>query len=611
MKKKQKKTQKDKNLEAIDAGIHLYKEHKIFGTCFVHIQIANSRITGKDGFALVEKQETICLNADKYLTPKEWAYVIAHNYLHLAFGHFDAEKMPGYESKKEKGKLVQYVECNYRLWNMACDIYVDKFLEEIKFGHSIHKNIAPVITGSLNNEISIYEELVEKQINPETNAFGTASIGACDMVGIENPEYHEENYRNTNTEEFSYALAESVSETINDSAGLTDGENTKIKQAANWFVSHYPLLGALAAGFEIIEDSKICQFNDVQIAAINVPEQKLFCNSSVRLSQEEWKFVLAHEYLHAGLLHQERCLGRDPYLWNVACDYVINGWLKELQIGEMPTVGVLYDENLKNQSVESIYDLLIQNIRQNSKLNTLRGYHKGDILGEKKESFHNSVTVDEFCRNAMRQGLEYHISSDRGWIPAGLIEEIKALSVPPIPWDVELAEWFDHYFVPLQKYHTYAKPSRRQSSTPDIPRPSYSYRKSDMDGRTFGVVIDTSGSMSASDIGKALGAVASYSVAHDVPYARVVFCDANAYDAGYISSEDIAGRVEVKGRGGTILQPAINLLEQTKDFPKDGPILIITDGAIENNLTIHREHAFLLTKGRRLPFKTNGKVFWM
>lgn len=122
--------------------------------------------------------------------------------------------------------------------------------------------------------------------------------------------------------------------------------------------------------------------------------------------------------------------------------------------------------------------------------------------------------------------------------------------------------------------------------------------------------MDTSGSMSTKLLGMALGAIASYAVAKEVPFARVIFCDAAAYDAGYLAPEDIAGRVEVKGRGGTVLQPGIDLLESAKDFPKDGPLLIITDGFIEEKLNIHREHAYLIPKGRRLPFKVKGKVFY-
>jgi predicted metal-dependent peptidase len=125
---------------------------------------------------------------------------------------------------------------------------------------------------------------------------------------------------------------------------------------------------------------------------------------------------------------------------------------------------------------------------------------------------------------------------------------------------------------------------------------------------TFGVVLDTSGSMDARLLGKALGAIASYSAARDVPAARVVFCDAVAYDAGYVPVEDIAGRVAVRGRGGTRLQPGVDLLERADDFPADGPLLVITDGYCDV-LRIRREHAFLVPAGRALPFRPRGPVF--
>ena len=108
----------------------------------------------------------------------------------------------------------------------------------------------------------------------------------------------------------------------------------------------------------------------------------------------------------------------------------------------------------------------------------------------------------------------------------------------------------------------------------------------------------------------ALGSIASYAAAKDVPFVRIIFCDAKATDAGYLAPEDIAGRVKVTGRGGTILQPGVDCLEQANDFPKDGPILIITDGEIENDLKVRREHAFLLPRGNRLPFRARGEVFY-
>src|SRR6202012_2448124 len=101
--------------------------------------------------------------------------------------------------------------------------------------------------------------------------------------------------------------------------------------------------------------------------------------------------------------------------------------------------------------------------------------------------------------------------------------------------------------------------------TPDIPRPGWHTPDVPVTQRTFGVVLDTSLSMDIPLLGRALGAVAAYARTHDVPAARVVFCDATAYDAGYIDVDDIAGRVQVRGRGGTVLQPAIDLLERAPD----------------------------------------------
>ncbi|MDO7906315.1 hypothetical protein Q5741_07775 [Paenibacillus sp. JX-17] len=250
-------------------------------------------------------------------------------------------------------------------------------------------------------------------------------------------------------------------------------------------------------------------------------------------------------------------------------------------------------------------------MRAYRKLATFRGVGLGDILPPQQPDWwerQDGVSLDEFYRNAISQGLTYHQEQNRGFLPAGLVEEIRALSQPPIPWDVELAKWFDHYFSPLEKIRSYARASRRQSSTPDIPRPRWVSHEGAEEGRTFAVVLDTSGSMDSKLLGMALGAIASYSLSRDVPLVRVVFCDAIMYDQGYMSPEVIADRITVKGRGGTILQPAIDLLEQAEDFPRNGPLLIITDGYCDR-LKVHREHAYILPKGNHLPFVPRGPVF--
>jgi predicted metal-dependent peptidase len=266
---------------------------------------------------------------------------------------------------------------------------------------------------------------------------------------------------------------------------------------------------------------------------------------------------------------------------------------------------------LTNQSAEAIYDLIMTDMRRFRRLATLRGIGASDILVRGTPDWRasgNGTTLDEFYRRCLSQGLLTHQGQGHGFLPAGLIEEIQALHVPPIAWDVALARWFDYHFPPVEKLRSYTRLSRRQTATPDIPRPALVQPPNWEDGRTFGVVLDTSGSMDRTLLAKALGAIASYSQARDVPAARVVFCDAVAYDAGYIAPDAIADLVKVRGRGGTVLQPGIDLLERATDFPLDGPILVITDGECDR-VVIRRTHALLIPEGARLPFVPHGPVF--
>lgn len=558
------------------------------------------------GYAWVDGDGHLWLDHKKRLEPEQWAFVIAHCLLHLAFGHFDKEKLP-----RDAGGLDQ------RLWNSACDLYIHKFLTDLKFGAPLVQVDMTTFGGGLQNEEQIYRYLIQQQVEERFLQLGTAGWGTMDMVGLSRPKTYPQGMGNRYAAVFAGALAYSVSDAVSIAGGhggLT-APQSPAAQAASWFLSSYPLLGGLAASFRIVEDYDVCRREEIGIAAVDVTAGEIYINPARKLSRDELRFVMAHEFLHAGLLHHQRSLGRDPYLWNVACDFVINGWLLEMGVGSMPQEGLLYDQRLAGRSAEEIYDEIVRDLRASRKYNTFRGAGQGDIMsggrpGNRVGNLGAAVDLDEFYRNALSQGLELHSQQERGLLPAGLVEEIRALSVPPIPWEVELAGWFDQWFGPLERMRTYGRASRRQAATPDIPRPGVKQRDSLAEGRTFGVVLDTSGSMDGKLLGKALGAVASYAASRDVPFVRVVFCDAVAYDAGYLAPEDIAGRVEIRGRGGTILQPGIDLLQQADDFPKQGPILTITDGGCEPKVSVSREHAWLLPAGGRLPFRDKGKIFY-
>lgn len=381
-------------------------------------------------------------------------------------------------------------------------------------------------------------------------------------------------------------------------------------KAKHWFEMHFPLLSSLAASFEIIEDIQVCKNLNIQIAAVSAVDKIIYVNPLANLNEMGARFVIAHEILHIALDHAGRRAGRDPLIWNLACDFVINHWLVEMNVGVSPE-GLFFDKKLAGLSADEIYLMIASDVRLKKKMMTLKNMKAGEGSNKKDCDIldHDPSYFSEFaqaCKEALLRGMFTHQSCGRGDLPADLVEEIKAINQPAIPWQVELADWIAERFPLEDNRRTYARPSRRQSSTPKIPRPSYVKPEYDRKTRTYGVVLDTSGSMDRQLLGKCLGAIASYSAAQEVKEVRLIFCDAQAYDEGFVPVEMLAHKIKIKGRGGTVLQQAVNYLENAKDFPDGAPILILTDGFFEENLTIEREHAFLVPNRHYLPFNAKN-----
>ncbi len=578
--------------EAFQAGCMLVAQHPVLGPLIrrASVRFDDSYPMAREDWAWVNSNGYIYANCHRRAAPQEWAYVAAHCLLHLALGHIREDR---------SGDAV---------WAAACDCIVTRYLADLHIGIPPAELAVPLPPNTRDEE-TLYRWLKENSDSAYFR-FSTMSSGRADMS------WDPVRYRwGPGATDWRQLFAESLRNALRsavDYAGGVRGQlsNSKnlgpIQRAREWFLASYPLLGGVASGFQLVDDQLAVQRMGIPVAAISMKMREIYVNPAAQLTEQEWRFVLAHEYLHAALGHEARLGKRDPELWNVACDYVINQWLRDMEVGSMPS-GLLFDPELQGLSSESIYDRLAANLRKYKRM-AQHDIIFGPVDWAESKDF---VELDTWCRSAIQRGLDYHQAHERGYLPEGLVEEIRALSQPPIPWDVKLAKWFDERFEPLEKHRTYARLSRRQSATPDIPRPSWRYEEAAQAGRTFGVLLDTSGSMDRSLLAAALGSIASYSAARDVNRIRVVFCDAAPYDQGYMEATDIAGSVKVRGRGGTVLQPGIELLEHSPDFPKDAPLLIITDCECDRLNLYGRDHAFLIPRGRSLPFAPKGPVFYL
>jgi predicted metal-dependent peptidase len=614
------------HLEAINKAVAALKAHAFASHLPGEVVVvADTNQFGRSGYAQIivrqDQQITsrqingpprklhkfqIAINGLRRATSDEWMNVIAQARLHIALNHCRPERRD-------------------RAWMIACEIEAIDLLRHLSIGAR-----PPELPWC---EVALPGRGVEQMAAAiaEGGADAIEMFSGYGICGAYHPSWviepdieplHPATLAE-NTENLAIAIRSNISAAV-EAAGKASrvakinmaDPNGLAERSRRWFVANYPLLAALAAGFEIVEDAAVCAQLDIAVAAVEPEMRRIFINPKFPWTAASMDFVMAHELLHVGLRHDQRRQGRDPFLWNVACDYVINGWLVEMGIGAFPTDDLMLDPELAldKDSAEAIYDRItkdLRRLRKIKKLRTLRGINTTDIISDRPSGWWTGpgTDLDGFYRRALAEGLDLHCKqATRGTLPGALIEEIRALQQPPIPWEVKLGQWLDAYLPPLESTRSYRRASRRQGSTPDIPRAVYIRPPEAAAARTFGVVLDTSGSMPKRLLGYALGAIASYALSREVQHIRVVQCDAGAHDMGYVAPESLIGRVEIHGRGGTVLMPGIELLQASATFPKDAPILVITDGFCDS-LTIKRDHAFLMPEGARLPFPTRHPIF--
>lgn len=133
--------------------------------------------------------------------------------------------------------------------------------------------------------------------------------------------------------------------------------------------------------------------------------------------------LLAHEVLHAALLHVLRRGPRDPLLWNIAADIVVNGIILSQPGFELPA-GHLRDKQLEHLSVEEVYHLLQAHPEQYAGALGI-----ADLLAPA-----GGAGLEEHWRHALQQARTLADMLGKGNLPAGLQREITHLSPSQLDW---------------------------------------------------------------------------------------------------------------------------------------------------------------------------------
>ena len=143
---------------------------------------------------------------------------------------------------------------------------------------------------------------------------------------------------------------------------MTEALVKKLAKAKTALILEHPFFGVLAMNmpFELDENPPPGVKPEQWTAATNGKRVKFNPHFIEPMTDEELKFLVAHEVGHPMFEHPWRRHDRDPKKWNIAGDYTINECLVNDNIGKMPEGG-LQDTDTYNAgggTTDGIYKLL-------------------------------------------------------------------------------------------------------------------------------------------------------------------------------------------------------------------------------------------------------------
>ena len=335
-------------------------------------------------------------------------------------------------------------------------------------------------------------------------------------------------------------------------------------------------------------------------------------------------FVLLHEAEHVMRMHTFRRGDRDPRLWNIACDFVINGRLLKsvpapsgapmtlddvvamfmgATLEDSDGLRVLHDDRLAGKSEEEIYDILLDMLpdqhgdgggaggdgdqdQQDQKGQQEQGGGRGNPLPEELAdlSYDNEddAAVRETARAKVKGAIEAALreAKVRGTEPAWMKELLGKLGElePKVDWRRKLAHLFRLMAGSMSEL-TYSQPNRWSMVTgSSVVMPGelrYGVDK-------VVLAVDTSGSMDAELLRRAFAEVRYLTLAAQPDRVVLVQCDTEVQSEETLTAQELVHRrdIEAKGRGGTAFQPVFDLVREKHADAQ--MIVYFTDGYGDN-----------------------------
>lgn len=307
------------------------------------------------------------------------------------------------------------------------------------------------------------------------------------------------------------------------------------------------------------------------------------------LSDSEIRGVLCHELLHVLTESRARRNGRDPRLWNVACDYAINEML--LAMGFHLPEGALYKNEFFLLAAEEIYELLKKepgsplprlsmSIVPSRDLGALPESLRDDVIADCSalsaglSPDDKTGPVDEESRRILLKSLKKTFLENArkiGIFPSALLKKIAMSDKSVVDWRALLQHWLTDR---LKSDWSLFPPSKKALwqglLLPSVGTPVPS---------RLVFAVDTSGSMTDGELSQIYTEIRAFRETFPTPLV-VVQCDDDIQSVKeYEAFEDFEDPtlVDVYGRGGTDFRPIFKWIDENES---GSPSILIhaTDG---------------------------------
>lgn len=359
----------------------------------------------------------------------------------------------------------------------------------------------------------------------------------------------------------------------------------------------FPFVGNLACRFPLVQNNDWCK-----TAATD--GRTFYYNSDFvkSLSPSELLFLVGHETYHAILMHGIRRGGRDPELWNMAADYLVNAILEEgdgkgNSVGTVISGALLDTRYTVDMSTEEIYnDLNARSVKIQMPLDqhiSPDGSSSGRNEGEDAGSSPNGTAtvrvfgedgppvltqeemdqIEEDMRQAMVQAAQ---AVGAGNVPAAMKRLISELTEAKRDWRNEISATIKSI---NKNDYTMQRIGRRSFSVSSaFGRDMIFPGNIEEEKPEVAIAIDTSGSMSEHMIRDLLSEVNGMMEQFTDYILHVWFFDTEC--GGYVkftpeNREDI-NTIEIYGGGGTMFMPNWDFMKENKIMPDR--FLMFTDG---------------------------------